>query len=97
MAEDSDLFRSPIPVPQFYEDRRSSISKKVTITARCLISMVNDYCVKQVRTSTPCDRRMPPKPPSKSIPSVSRLFQNQSFNHDKPVAISFKDRIETSK
>lgn len=39
---------------------------------------------------------MPPKPPSKTIASVSRLFQNQSLQ-EKPVAISFKDNVETSR
>ena len=52
--------------------------------------------MEQVRTSTPCNRRVPPKPPSKTIASVSRLFQNQSLQ-EKPVAISFKDNVETSR
>lgn len=55
----------------------------------------NTFTTKKARyNSTPCPKKVPPRPPSKSVPPISRFFSRP--NHQKAIAISFKDNSDSS-
>ena len=97
-----NAFASPLrPIPQFFNDCDTFTTKKVSLE-QMIISIIIIILIQlpdpidplQARyNSTPCPKKVPPRPPSKSVPPISRLFRRP--NYQSAQAISFKDNSDT--
>lgn len=89
---------SPRPIPQFFNECNILATKKVIVNFCLLLSGFNFvFKFKERYSSTPKDRKIPPRPPSKSISLYSRLSftPNSSVAHQKAQIITFKNDDNT--